>query len=285
MRLTKSQVEDKRRDEAREGAEDRRKTPGALVRVRGCLCRSVWCQRCSKISPTNDVIRRRMGALDWRKVRHCILTVRREGSPESAFGAVRKNRAIAKAMEALGTGKWIWILEFHRGGWPHWHVLCENGGKMVGHERLSAAWKRGHVWESPIRSEDHWKAISGYYKSKGYLAGETKGHQLDLPEYLRCESRVRKFGANFTVSCPWPPTDAGRRSGGKKTASSFRHRFDYCDTETEVVVGDRSCTVVGALKVVRKRVSEQSIGRAGGGRYLVSQDCLEAILAAREVTP
>ena len=284
MGLTRSQYRDKQRDEAIEEAEDWRKTPGAVVRVRGCLCRSVWCPRCAKISPTNAVIRDRLEVMDWRKVRHCILTVSRESAPSVRFEEVRKNRAIAKTMALLSVGRWIWILEFHRGGWPHWHVLIENGGRMVGHGRLQAAWGRGLVWESPINSENHWRAIMGYHKSKGYLAGEAKGHQLELPEYLRGESRVRKFGASFTVSCPWPRQEQAEGRGTRRKAAGYKERFKYCDTETTLLVGGRALTVAGTLKDTRATVEAVALEDAGGGRYLVSQEMLPKVLAGSKVT-
>ena len=281
MGLTRSQWCDVRADERREAAADIRNTPAAVVKIQGCRCRSVWCRKCAAVSPSNDAIRARLEVLAWRDVRHVILTVGRSRDPGTEFAEVRESRAIARVMSVLGVDRWIWVLEFHAGGWPHWHVIADTGGRMLGHAKIKESWGRGHVWESPIRSEAHWGAIVGYHRKKGYLAGESKAHQLELPEYLMAESRVRKFGASFALSCPWPKKANLERGPRRARARSYRAMLGGCDTETKILVGSRVATVPVGLSELRAAVRAGAIADLGGGRYVLDQGTLSDVLRLR----
>lgn len=169
-----------------------------ILRVYQCRCRSVWCKKCAKTSPTNDRIRERLTEMDWKRVRHVVLTVKRSIHPAAAYDYIRTYKLIPQLIRDLDlTGqKWIWVLEFHRGGFPHWHLLVESDRGMIGKARIAEMWTLGLVWESYVKSDAHWGAIVGYHQSKGYLAGESKAHQLELPEWAMGRSRVRKFGGH-----------------------------------------------------------------------------------------
>lgn len=191
------------------------KFPG-FIRVFPLRCRSVWCKDCARTSPTNAVISDRLRQLDFTKVRHLILTVNRTYSPDLAFEKLSTSKAIWNTINTLKCGlnpdksglnpgfRYLWVLEFHTDGYPHWHVVLEgqNSGKsgMIGKKNLDRAWFYGLTWESYIKSKEHWERIIGYHQKSGYLGGtsENKRHQLELPEYLKGKTHVRKFGANFS---------------------------------------------------------------------------------------
>lgn len=174
----------------------------AQMKVYSCTCRSAWCEHCSKFCATSDTIRDRLSLLDWSSVRQVVLTVSREVPADVAMEKIRKNRSIAKLIKALGLKdrRWLWVLEFHADGYPHWHLFIENrAGKagMIGKNNVARYWKHGHVWESYPKDKKHWGAITGYHRKAGYFAGETKKHQLTLPPYLMESNRVRKFASNY----------------------------------------------------------------------------------------
>jgi len=226
------------------------------INIYKCSCRSVWCKDCARNSPTNKTISERLRCLDYRKVRHVILTVDRQKTPAESFALIRQKKAVNRLLTRLNRlkgrvlGRYLWVLEFHRGGYPHWHLLVESEGGMIGKTAIESRWEHGLVWESYIKSESHWGAISGYHKKKGYLAGENKAHQLELPDYLIQSSRVRKFGANFKTKCStWnnhrmndsksnddaqvKPTKARR-----KRTRSYEERFKSCDSFCKICVNN-----------------------------------------------
>lgn len=238
-RLSPDQKRDVGRDEALErGAFYRLEARRfRFYRVYPCKCRSPWCESCSVSSPTNEEIRRRLGLLDWRKVRHVILTVGRDRPPAEVFEEIREKRAVARGMKALGIARWLWILEFHRGGFPHWHVLAEGKGGMIGHDNIKSAWSYGHVWESPIKDSEHWRRIMGYHQGKGYLAGEKKAHQLILPPFLLDQNRVRKFGANYGAIHAAQREEGG---GASRRSKTYREAQSTCGLSVRIVSGGES---------------------------------------------
>lgn len=169
-----------------------------ILKVYKCSCRSPWCKKCAKGSPTNERIRARLKKMDWRQVRHVVLTVTRDRPPALMYDSIRLLKSIPLLIRSLHLSdqQWLWVLEFHRGGYPHWHLLIESPRGMIGKRAIEARWEWGLVWESYIRSEEHWGAIIGYHQAKGYLAGENKEHQLELPPWCMTRSRVRKFAGN-----------------------------------------------------------------------------------------
>lgn len=224
----------------------------AQLKVYSCVCRSAWCEHCSKNCATSDTIRDRLSNMRWDQVRQVVLTVSRETPPEVAMESIRKNRAIPKLIKNLGLKdkRWLWVLEFHADGYPHWHLFIENKrgrAGMIGKDRIQTLWKRGNVWESYPKDRKHWGAITGYHRKTGYFAGETKAHQLVLPEYLIDQSRVRKFGSNFKLetkgrvdrekvsSTEKPglsiPVPAKPR---KRAQKSYRTRINACNTTCKV---------------------------------------------------
>lgn len=209
------------------------------VEVFKCGCRSVWCPKCGKGSPTNKVIQERLSEFNWRLTRHVILTVNRERSAEESFRRVTDSKAIPRLVRSLKMShcRWLWILEFHRGGFPHWHLLIESDRGMIGKKEIEGRWDHGLCWESYIQSPDHWGAIVGYHRKKGYLAGEKKGHQIVLPDFLISSSRVRKFACNFSPNKRRPPNPT-LRPKKRSVSKSYAERFATCDTKCKICINE-----------------------------------------------
>jgi hypothetical protein len=239
------------------------------INVYSCLCRSPWCPKCAKTCQTAQKIRERLQSLEWNRVRQVILTVSRDKPPQDIMKEIRKERAIPKTVARLGLKgkKWLWVLEFHKGGFPHWHLFIETRpGKegIIGKKRIQSAWKYGHVWETYAKSVEHWKAITGYHKKTGYFGAETKQHQLELPGYLRKENRVRKFASNFLTK----EENEGKKTIIKKQsneaetkkrskAKSYDERLSNCDKTCKVSKAGSWIDVALPGSQVRKMAKEE----------------------------
>lgn len=214
------------------------------LKVFSCKCRSPWCKQCLKTCKTMETIRERLLMLDWRKTRQVVLTVSRETPPAESFETIARNRSIAKLIKSLDLGAchWLWVLEFHVGGFPHWHLFIETSknGKagMIGKNKIQQRWRKGLVWESYANSLNHWQAICGYHRKTGYLASENKQHQLELPEYLLDRSRVRKYASNFgTIPVKRTKNIVKKDHVVTRVQESYRDRLKACNTKSKVCKG------------------------------------------------
>ena len=100
---------------------------------------------------------------------------------------------------------WVWVLEWHTDGAPHWHLFIqtERGKKgRIGNETLLKHWKHGLVFESYIKSKKHWSRFTSYFGNNGYFdpnsgcESKDKSHQLELPEWAKNVTyRIRKTGS------------------------------------------------------------------------------------------
>ena len=65
-------------------------------------------------------------------------------SPEAAFKWVTEQRAIARVMSWLASFlcgfHWFCVIEWHKSGWPHWHLLCD--AECIPIEKVRKAWGR-----------------------------------------------------------------------------------------------------------------------------------------------
>lgn len=174
--------------------------------VRRCNCRRTWCPKCS----LNAGIKRfyeRIKDWDYRYVRQIILSVDREkyASPLQALQTITRKKHISNLMRDLKRTRgieiqdWAWILEWHRDGFPHWHLFVKVADKgkagMIGHEGIDYYWKSGFVWEGPINNAKHWQALTGYFAKKGYFE-KKKAHQAHLPAWAKDRvETIRRTGS------------------------------------------------------------------------------------------
>lgn len=170
---------------------------------RKCACGNVWCERCRKGVPAQRM-KRAMERFNWRTTRHVTTTIdpKRWESAESAFDWMMEHKAIPQFIRDLRrtqgvivTDYW-WCLEWHKNGYPHWHILIETDRVgMIHGDVLRAAWKYGRVNEAPIKTQKQWLGFVGYVGKSGYLE-KKKAHQARLPEWAkkRPTGSIRKMG-------------------------------------------------------------------------------------------
>jgi hypothetical protein len=140
----------------------------------------------------------RLKAMNWKRVRQIILTVERNQfeSGEDAYIFVSDKELISDLIRNLKrTVKvkivdWVYTLEFHKDGFPHWHIIIEVEEEgffgQIGKDNIRKYWPWGeYIREDFIRDEAHWKRLTGYFGSKGYFGEGDKEHQLSLPAWAQ----------------------------------------------------------------------------------------------------
>ncbi len=106
-----------------------------------CRCRT--CESCGPIYG-RKVRSRMIGASD--KFRHpalFTLTLKPsqfEDDPERAYLTITQGRYIARLMKHLGVKRYVWVLEFQKSGWPHWHLLIDKPRNFVDLKRAWELW-------------------------------------------------------------------------------------------------------------------------------------------------
>jgi hypothetical protein len=85
-----------------------------------------------------------MGKADeFKHPRMFTLTVKPDhfdNDPQKAFLWVTQKKFIARLMTKLGVKRWVWTLEFHKSGFPHWHLLIDAPGGFLDLNRAWAFW-------------------------------------------------------------------------------------------------------------------------------------------------
>lgn len=184
--------------------------------LRKCSCRCVWCPTCHKkyFMPKEAV---KMALFDWQRTRHLCLTMPRTvfDSPSAAYLHVTEKKMLAALIKGLRKGvrfkrgnrwfwkyepvkiaKWYWALEWHKDGFPHWHLLIEVADEgqagMIGGDRIRHYWESGWIKETYFRSESHFASLVGYYGKHGYFE-KAKAHQGILPEAIKNDLKGRRI--------------------------------------------------------------------------------------------
>ena len=163
---------------------------------------------------------------DWASVIMLTLTVDPSDyeGPEDAYRKIGKQRRVAEtikklhAREAIKSRRFTQTLEFHKSGWPHWHVLVES--TFVDKHLLQRLWDRGHCWVSKhdFMSVDH--AIN--YATK-YIVKTSEEEPFWFPDWvLDYSGNIRRFSTSRGL-CPTrklkkPKHDAKPRIRIRKTA-------------------------------------------------------------------
>jgi len=170
--------------------------------------------------------------MNWEHVRNVVVTVDPEKyTGKEAWEQVNSHRAIAGLIRNIERGKkvkneitgkwevlfepkkiktWMWFLEWHENGRPHWHLLIEMEAKgragMIGGDRLRHYWHYGTwVHEDYIKSETHWKKLTGYFGNKGYFNPkkgshkDLKGHQVTLPKWAKDRNTIMRRSGSKVV--------------------------------------------------------------------------------------
>jgi len=167
------------------------------VVLKPCLCKSHFCGRCSLGVAVELREMLRPVVAEWSSVLMVTLTVDPKPfvGPLEAWRHVGQSRAVSVLMQHLRRKKlllgreWLSVLEFHKSGWPHWHVLLH--ARFVPHEEVLKGWGLGHVSltrTKDFQSTDH--AVN--YATKYVLKPD-----VQAPEWvLGHTGRIRKFSTS-----------------------------------------------------------------------------------------
>jgi hypothetical protein len=187
------------------------------VVLRSHKCNSVWCPKCYRYRKLPALYDRINGRMDWRSTRFITLTVDPSlfDSAQDAWEYLTKNKKIAqlihnlKRTQGISVRDYVWILEFHRNGFPHWHILVdtEKTGKngMIHFSNLKKYWKWGHVDEKYFKTKKDWHRLVGYFGKHGYFH-EKKAHQARLPQWGKEYRGTIKRTSSGRIQSAWKPS-------------------------------------------------------------------------------
>ena len=214
-------------------------------------CGSSWCPKCYKIG-TFKKIKGRLEKFKWENTRQVVLTIDRGRFKDGrgAWEEVSERKSIAnmiwnlRRVRKVKVIRWLWVLEWHRDGFPHWHLLIETQNKgMIGGDLLREYWGMG-IWikESYFKSKEHWNNVVGYFQKKGYFE-KGKKYQSELPGWARNTNiRIRRYsgsveedeGKFYSIEKP-KREDKGMKSE-KKEQEIYEVRFQECGAYTVVSI-------------------------------------------------
>jgi hypothetical protein len=153
--------------------------------------------------------------------------------------------------------EWIWLLEFHENGYPHYHlVLLPKDDSIKFTEMRKAvrdAWKLGKSHVKRIASEEHLDNLISY------LGGSKRKprHQTNLPEWaLPLRSSIRRYNRKArklpTIPDSYPDDERGYKHGiMKKILWGLKHKETGFDNSR-----DKDRNFSGKKKVTRRTNQE-----------------------------
>jgi len=217
-------------------------------------CNASWCPQCYRRG-TFKKIKERLSNFHWEKTRQVVLTVDRNRfkDGQDAWESMNNKKAIAnmiwniKRVRGVKVVRWVWVLEWHETGFPHWHVLIETKNKgMIGGDILREYWGMG-IWvkETYFKSKEHWDAIVGYFQKKGYFE-KGKKYQSELPAWAVITNlRIRRFSGSVDSNRPgsYQISTVQKNKGEvlkvnaqKKEQEIYEVRFQECGAYTLVSI-------------------------------------------------
>lgn len=196
--------------------------------ARKCRCHSVWCAQCFVAGQAKKHMEK-LRAFDWRRTREIVVTCdpKQFKDGKEAYEYVQEHKEIAGLIRNLRRGckeqdpktgewrqkfkanlitKWMWFMEWHKSGFPHWHIFIEVAERgqagMIDANQVRYYWKAGTwVYATYIKSERHFKHLTGYFAKMGYFEltgkhGKLKEHQMRLPKWAMMETKtIRRSGS------------------------------------------------------------------------------------------
>ncbi len=189
-----------------------------------CSCSSSWCEKCFVAKGKSKAIASKLSKMNHKAVRLVVLTPdRKKFSGQDCYMTIRKKGALSQFIHNLERTSvirvvnWLWVLEWYRDGFPHWHffIETEEGKKgQIGNAALLKHWPYGLVREDFIHNDEHWQRYTSYFGAKGYFdpksksQGKDKTHQLTLPTWAKEAKglRIRKYGAKVIQEAHDPET-------------------------------------------------------------------------------
>lgn len=208
-----------------------------------------------------------------------------------AYEDIRSKRRIPELIRKLKRGRkrkvgnrWIWErrplkvlnwivhLEWHKNGYPHYHVLLEVEGigyrTRIGGDTIRSIWKPGKfVYETYFKDPKHWRNLVGDFNKTGYFHSE-KDHQGRLPSW----------------AMDLPGYIIPRSSGQRLHALSRRDAFDdYCDMAMQEKVDLATGEILSGFKFKVPRVKatlREKLGRCKQsvwGKITTASEVIEGI--------
>lgn len=227
----------------KEAGQDQIAFDGRSVVVRSCLCRSVWCPTCYTRYHSKAHIER-LRLLDWRCIRTIMISIdpNKYPDPKKAFLEIRKTKAIPELLHNLertcgvNVRDWCRFIEFHRNGYPHWHIYVDVGkagaaGRITG-DILRHYWRYGRVTEGFVHNEKHWNVTTGYFEKHGYFDRD-KAHQVILPEWAEKDMKIKRFDSK-RIQCAWPQISQEEKDRAKEK----KQMVNFIDDEERKEIHD-----------------------------------------------
>lgn len=219
-------------------------TPPFQTHVFSCRCQSVWCPSCSKKKTKG--MTDRVKTFNWKTTRHISFTIDRKKFPEGprdCYEVVKKsecfNRLIRnlERVHGLTVFDWMWSLEWHKDGFPHWHLLVDKEGiGMIGGDLLRSYWEHGAVYEEYFESETHWISITGYFGKGGYF-GSSKDFQGRLPDWaLDSDHKIRRWGAKQNKDYEPKEKVPVRKTKGGGARRTYRAILQGCGEKSRIKI-------------------------------------------------
>lgn len=203
------------------------------TKILPCKCRSQFCLKCVPGIMVKLREKLRPVVESWSSPQMLTLTVARDFAENGEVAyeecqRLRKVSELVRSLEKKGMirkGRMFYVIEFHRDGFPHWHLLVDS--VFVEYEYLKKRWGVGHVWISnntKFKSKSH--AVHYVTKYVGKIENELPDWVLDYRGNIRRFSAARGlFG--ITKRPKKKPSSAmcGRRKRVRKTP---RDRTKVC---------------------------------------------------------
>ena len=182
----------------------------------------------------------RDGLKHWKHVMMLTLTLdpKRYNGPEDAFRSINKERRVATTIKSLhkrghlGSREYTLTVEFHKSGWPHYHVLVPE--QFVGKHELQRTWGRGVVWYSKHKMRSVAHAIN--YATK-YITKTDEDGGWWFPDWVMdYDGAVRRFSTSHRLLPPErkPAKRKEGRKRGRRTRTP-RERAAACSNETKLI--------------------------------------------------
>ncbi|MCD4717447.1 MAG: hypothetical protein K8R45_12010 [Desulfobacterales bacterium] len=176
---------------------------------------------------------------------------------------------------------WMWFLEWHKDGYPHWHLFIEveKAGKagMIGGDHIRHYWDIGRVRESYIRDKKHWNFLTGYFLKHGYFYHKKgKDHQTKLPKWalndihlkIRRTGRKAKARAEHSELKVIPPKPqlidpiTGEIFTPKRRVkqTAYKVLFKKCGSQTRVTISNGRMVFIGTTNIPYKEIRDTVTG-------------------------
>lgn len=135
-------------------------------------------------------------------------------SPEEAYDSIRTREKVGKLIRKMGWRYAITVLEWHKSGWPHWHILVWEPTRRMYYckHEVQRTWGEGNTWYTGSNGRSGERAINYLCK---YM---TKAQEYPTPDWALDRHNVRTLSSTRA----WGPINAKaqRRSEDLEAPSS-----------------------------------------------------------------